>query len=127
MNTLLWSCQLFTAIIFLYSGINKSFLSQQALVAKGQTGVTGLHAGIIRFIGITEVLGAFGLVFPWWLHVAPVLTPVSAIGFAVIMALAAITHFRLAMRTGKKKELMNIGTNVILLVLVLMIAWGRMG
>ena len=126
MNALLWSCQIFTAVIFLYSGVNKSILSQQALVTKGQTGVTGLSAGLIHFIGIIEVLGAIGLIFPWWLQIAPVLTPISASGFAVIMVLAAIMHTRLIVRTGNKKELRNIVTNTVLLVMSLLIVWGRM-
>ena len=126
MNTLLWSCQILTAVVFLYSGINKSILSQQALVTKGQTGVTGLSAGLIHFIGIIEILGAIGLIFPWWLKVAPVLTVISAIGFAVVMVLAAIMHTRLIVRTGNKKELRNILTNTVLLALSLLIAWGRM-
>lgn len=126
MNTLLWIFQGLTAVIFFYSGVNKSILDQQALVAKGQTGVGGLSTGLIRFIGISEVLGALGLVFPWWMGIAPVLTPVAAGCFALIMVLAAITHRRLLMRTGNKKELQNIGTNVILLALCVVIAWGRL-
>jgi uncharacterized membrane protein YphA (DoxX/SURF4 family) len=127
MNTLLWTCQILTAIIFLYSGINKSTLSQQALVAKGQTGITGLGSGLIQFIGIAEILGAIGLVFPTWLRIAPVLTPIAAICFAVVMILAALTHARLALATHNKKELRNIMTNAVLLALMLLIAWGRMG
>lgn len=126
MNTLLWVFQGISAVIFLYSGINKSILPQQTLVAKGQTGVTGLHMGLIRFIGVTEVLGALGLVFPWWMSIAPVLTPVAAGCFAVIMVLAAIAHARLLLRTGNKRELQNIGTNVVLLALCVLIAWRRL-
>lgn len=126
MNTLLWSCQALTSVIFLYSGINKSILSQQALIAKGQTGVAGLSAGLIRFIGIAEVLGAIGLIFPWWLHIAPILTPIAAICFAVVMVLAAIMHTRLRISTGNKKELRNVVTNMVLLALALLIAWGRL-
>lgn len=126
MNTLLWSLQVLTAITFLYSGVNKSIFSVQTLVNKGQTGVGGLQPGLIKFIGISEVLGAFGLIFPWWMHIAPILTPVSAICFAVVMILAAIAHFRLLVRTGDKKEAFNIGTNTILLIMMLVIAWGRL-
>lgn len=126
MNTLLWSLQVLTAITFLYSGVNKSIFSVQTLVNKGQTGVGGLQPGLIKFIGISEILGAFGLIFPWWMHIAPILTPVSAICFAVVMILAAIAHFRLLVRTGDKKEAFNIGTNTILLIMMLVIAWGRL-
>lgn len=36
-----------------------------------------------------------------------------------------MTHFRLFMRTGNKRELQNIVTNAVLLSLSLVIAWGR--
>jgi uncharacterized membrane protein YphA (DoxX/SURF4 family) len=125
MNVLLWVCQVLTAVVFLYSGICKSTLDQQTLIAKGQTGVTGLHSGVLRFIGIVEILGAIGLVFPWWMRVAPVLTPIAAVGFALVMVLAAMTHIRLFIRTGNKRELQNVLTNAVLLSLSLVIAWGR--
>lgn len=126
MNTLLWSFQGIVAVMFLYSGLNKSILNQQTLIGKGQTGVTGLHMGFIRFIGISEVLGAVGLIFPFWLRIAPVLTPVAAGCFAVIMILAAVTHTRLLLRTGNKRELQNIATNIVLLSPSVAIAWGRL-
>jgi hypothetical protein len=126
MNTLLWIFQGLIAVTFLYSGINKSTLDQQTLVAKGQTGVAGLNSGLIRFIGVSEILGALGLVFPWWMGIARVLTPVAAVCFAVIMVLAAIAHTRLLVRTGNKRELQNVLTNVLLLALCVLIAWGRL-
>jgi hypothetical protein len=45
-------------------------------------------------VGIVELLGAFGLLLPWGLNVLPILTPLSAIGFAIIMILAARIHYR---------------------------------
>jgi hypothetical protein len=127
MNTLLWTLQGVTAAVFLYSGINKSALDQQTLIAKGQTGVAGLHTGLIRFIGVTEILGAVGLIVPWWTGIARILTPVAAACFALIMVLAAIAHSRLLVRSGNKREGRNILTNVVLLALCAVIAWGRMG
>lgn len=126
MNTLLWSLQILVAITFLYSGINKSIYTAQTLINKGQTGVAGLQPGLIKFIGITEILGALGLVFPWWMQIAPILTPVSAICFAVVMILAMIAHYRLMAQTGNKKEARNMVNNLILLILALVIAWGRL-
>jgi len=118
MNTLLWTCQVLLAVTFLYSGINKSTLSEQQLIAKGQTGVVGRSAATIKFIGIIEILGAFGLILPGWMHLLPVLTPVSAAGFAIIMLLAAPIHYRL-------KEPKNVATNLTLLALSLFVAIGR--
>jgi uncharacterized membrane protein YphA (DoxX/SURF4 family) len=118
MNTTLWVLQCITALAFLYSGINKSLLSEQKLVASGQTGVEGLPLPFIRFIAISEILGAIGIILPALLNVLPVLTPVSAIGFAIIMVPAAIIHY-------KRKENRNVLTNCILFIISLIIAYGR--
>ncbi len=118
MNTLLWCCQALLAIAFGYSGINKAILSEQKLVAKGQTGVAGLSPMLIRSIGIAEILGAMGIILPWWLNIAPVLTPISAICFAVIMIFAAPIHY-------KRKEPGNVGTNIGLLLVSIFVAYGR--
>jgi len=85
MNTLLWILQSIVAATFLYSGIQKSIYSEKKLVAIGQTGVEGLPIALIRFIGVSEILGTIGIILPLLLHILPVLTTVSAICFAAII------------------------------------------
>lgn len=119
MNTILWICQGILSLVFLYSGINKSIYSEQQLIAKGQTGVVNLPSPVIRFIGISEVLGAVGIIVPWLTHIWPVLTPVTAICFAVIMVLAARIHYKL-------HEPRNVATNIFLLILAIFVAWQRL-
>ena len=118
MNTSLWIGQVLLAIIFLNSGINKSFLPEQKLVAKGQTGVAGLPATVIHFIGVAELLGTVGIILPWWIQVAPILTPIAALCFAVIMALAAPIHY-------KRREPQNVAINSVILLISLFVAYGR--
>jgi len=118
MNTILWICQGLLSVAFLFSGINKTVLSEQQLIAKGQTGVANLSTPVIRFIGISEILGAVGIIVPWLTNIWPVLTPVSAICFAVIMVLAANIHYKL-------HEPRNVATNMFLLLLSLFVAYGR--
>jgi len=118
MNTILWIAQGLLAAAFLYSGINKSIFSEQQLIARGQTGVVGRSAATIRFIGISEIAGSIGIILPWWLHILPVLTPVSAACFALLMLLAAPIHYRL-------KEPRNVATNLTLLLLSLFVVIGR--
>lgn len=118
MNNLLWIAQGMLAIAFFYSGLNKSIYSEKQLIAKGQTGVVNLSTPFIRFIGITEIAGAIGVIVPWLLNIMPVLTPVSAIGFCVIMIPAAVIHTRL-------KEPKNVATNVFLFALSVFVIWGR--
>jgi uncharacterized membrane protein len=120
MNTILWVCQGILSLAFLYSGINKLIFSEQQLIAKGQTGVVNLPVAVIRFIGISEVLGATGIIVPWLTNIWPVLTPVTAVCFAVIMVLAVQIHYKL-------HEPKNVATNIFLLVLAAFVAYGRWG
>jgi len=72
--------------------------------------------GLIRFIGIAEVLGALGLILPAALRILPILTPLAAIGLAIIMSLATALH-------ASKGE--PIVTQVAFLLLTLFVVWGR--
>lgn len=119
MNIILWALQIFMAFTFMYSGICKSYFSIQKLVAMGQTGVNGLPLWFVRFIGITEILGAVGLILPWLLSIYPILTPISAICLAFIMPFAAVIHYKL-------KEIKNVMTNVVAFAICLTIAYFRM-
>ena len=118
MNTMLWVAQGLLAALFLFSGVMKSTQSEQKLVASGQTGVEGLPRPLIRFIGISEILGAAGLVLPWLNNVMPCLTPLAAIGLGLIMILAAIVHYR---RDEKGTALQNL----FILLVCLFVAYGR--
>jgi hypothetical protein len=54
------------------------------------------------------------------LGIVPVLVPVAAVGLVLLMVGAAITHAR-------RKESRAIATNVVLIVLAGVVAWGRFG
>ncbi|ANH82767.1 hypothetical protein A8C56_18870 [Niabella ginsenosidivorans] len=117
-NSILWVLQIIAAGAFLYSGVCKLLLPEQKLVAMGQTGVEGLHPYFIKFIGISEVAGVIGLIVPVYLHIAVWLTPVAAICLAFIMPFAARIHY-------KRNEPKNVLTNVILFIICILIACGR--
>jgi uncharacterized membrane protein YphA (DoxX/SURF4 family) len=120
MNTILWILQVLMAVIFLYSGINKSFFSIPELVhARGQTGVENLPLSLVRFIGISEILGGVGLLAPWYLDIWPVLTPIVAILFSIIMVPAAVIHY-------KRREPRNVFVNVIIFSICIIIAYFRL-
>ena len=82
LNIALWICQIFLVVVFVYSGWMKSTRTEKELVAMGQTGVENLPAGLIRFIGITEILGVLGIILPWLTGILPVLTPTAQISVA---------------------------------------------
>ena len=117
-NTILWILQFFIAFAFLYSGVCKSYFPLSKLVAMGQTGVDGLPIWFVRFIGVSEILGAIGIIIPWWLSIYPVLTPLSSICFAFIMPFAAVIHY-------KRREPKNVLTNVVFFILCAFVAVAR--
>jgi hypothetical protein len=118
MNAILWIIQGLLAALFLFSGAMKSTQSEQWLVSHNQTGVAGVPGLVIKFIGICEILGAVGLILPWWLNVTPILTPLAAIGFCIIMIMAAPRHYRL-------KEPRNVVINMIIFSLCAFVAYAR--
>ncbi len=119
MNTILRILKILLAIGFLSSGIMKSTQSEQWLITHGQTGVKGLPAAVITFIGICEILGVFGLILPWWFNIAPVLTPTAAICFCIVMLLAAPRHYKL-------KEPKNVAINIIIFFVCAFVTYERL-
>jgi uncharacterized membrane protein YphA (DoxX/SURF4 family) len=118
MDVFLWSSQILLALSFLYSGFCKSFLRKGKVLALGQTGVRDISLGLMRLIGVLELFGVAGILLPWSTGILPVLTPVTALCFAVVMVLAARVHHRI-------KEPYNVRNNILLLVLALIVACFR--
>jgi hypothetical protein len=81
----LWIVQVLLALLFLFTGGMKLVLPIEKL--QGPSPLPGLF---IRFIGVCEVLGAFGLILPGLLHIRPVLTPLAAAGLVIIMIGAVV-------------------------------------
>lgn len=119
MDTVLWIAQIFLAFVFAYSGVMKSTQSEQKLVAMGQTGVAHLPQPLIRFIGISELIGVVGLLLPGLTHQPSQLTALSAGCLGLIMIPAAIIHYR-------RGEIKTVGLNIGLLIVCLFVAWGRL-
>lgn len=118
MNLFLWAVQIALAAIFLASGIAKSLMSKERMLATGQTGAASQPLPLVRFVAFCEILGAAGLVLPIALGIDRFLTPLAALGFIVIMIGAARIHTKL----GESK---SIAVNVVLLILSLFVACGR--
>ena len=74
----------------------------------------------VRGIGAVEIAGAAGLIFPWALDIARALTPLAAVGLALTMAGAAITHFR-------REETAAAIPPIVLGAIAVVIAIGRFG
>src|ERR671935_1265299 len=90
LNLVLWSVQVFLGLFFLAAGAPK-------LIGRGiekWTGFSDLPRAQVVFIGFAEVLGAAGLVLPMATGVLPWLTPLAAVGLAIIVLMASGFHQR---------------------------------
>jgi hypothetical protein len=106
------------AAVFMGSGIAKSTMTKERMIASGQTGVASFPLPLVRFGAAMEVLGAIGLILPWLTGVAKVLTPLAATGLAVIMIAAGWSHTRL-------REPRNTAANALLFSLCVFVAVNR--
>lgn len=115
----LWVAQGLLALVFLAAGTMKTLTPMAELQPKMAWIKDGMEP-LVRFIGVTEVLGALGLILPTATRIKPWLTPLAAAGLALTMVLAMLTHLRLG-------EYPGIVANVVLGSLAVFVAWGRYG
>lgn len=113
----LWTLQIVLALMFLGAGIMKSTQPIDVL-AQNMPWVGYSPAALVRFVGISELLGAVGLVVPAATRLLPWLTPLAAAGFVTIMALAIPMH-------AVHGELGGIPVNLVLGALAAFVAVGR--
>lgn len=117
MSLLLWILQILLALAFLGAGVMKTAQPYDTMAAR-LPWVQDYTPGMVRLIGLLEILGAVGLVLPAALGIWPVLTPIAAVGLAIIMVLATVHHAR-------RRESGQVVFTLVLLVLLLFVAWGR--
>ena len=120
MNVVLWIIAAVLAVAFLGAGLMKLGQPRQKLVESGMGWAGDFSPGVVKAIGALEVLGALGLILPAVFDVATVLVPLAAVGLAVIMLGAIVVHAR-------RKEPQMVAANVVLLILAVIVAWGRFG
>jgi uncharacterized membrane protein YphA (DoxX/SURF4 family) len=118
MNIALWVAQILLAALYLAAGSLKTF--QTAKARERMPWTQGRSDGYVRFVGISELLGAVGLILPALTGILPWLTPLAALGLAVVQLLAIFTvHL-------PKKEYKALPMNVILMLLALFVVYGRL-
>ncbi len=120
MNVVLWIIAAVLAVAFLAAGLLKVSQPKEKLAATGLKWTEDFTAGQIKAIAILEILAAVGLILPPALHIAPVLAPLAALGLAIVMVGAIVVH-------GRRREFPNVVFNAILLVLAVIVVWGRFG
>ncbi|WP_435210063.1 DoxX family protein [Micromonospora sp. bgisy143] len=121
MNIALWIAAGLLAAVALTGGITKTFVPRKKLAAHRGGGWTGdASDGFVRTLGVLELLAAAGLILPAVLDIAPVLVPVTAICWVLLMVGAMITHLRY-------QEARFTAVNAVHLALAAFVAWGRLG
>jgi putative oxidoreductase len=112
----LWVLQVFLGLAMIMAGFMKLTAPLEELLSKGMTFVQEYQPRSVRFIGVSEVLGGLGLILPSAFRIKPILTPIAAMGIAIIMLLATIYHI-----THEEPTV----PSVVLFLLAVFIAWGR--
>jgi hypothetical protein len=92
MNIALWASTVLVSLVFVFSGVVKSLLPRERLIASGQTGISPFPMPLVRVVAVCELVGVFGLFGPWLSHDARVLTPLAAVGLGGVMYGAAVSH-----------------------------------
>lgn len=87
----LWSAQALFGAAFILAGFMKTTQPIDAL-AQQMTWVQHYSTGMVRFIGVSELLGGIGLILPALTRIKPVLTPIAASALVLVMVLAAVHH-----------------------------------
>jgi len=120
MDIALWIAAGLLAAVALAAGISKTFVPKEKLDAHPLSWTSSVSAGFVKTLGVLELLAAVGLILPAVVDVVPVLVPITAALWVVLMLGAMVVHGRL----GQYKL---IALNVIYLALAIFIAYGRFG
>jgi hypothetical protein len=119
-NVALWIVQGLLALVFGASGVVKSTRDRKRLFDDGISWVEDFPPWAVKAIGVLEALAAVGLVLPAVTGIAPVLTPMAAVGIGLLMAGAGVVHVR-------RGEIAFIGVVAVLFAAAAFVAWGRFG
>lgn len=113
----LWIAQVILFLAFGAAGYLKVARPITAL-ARTMSWVADAPPALVRFVGVSELAGAVGVLVPAATRIEPWLTPLAAVGLLLVMLLAIPVHV-------KKGELAQMGAPILLGLLAAFVAWGR--
>jgi putative oxidoreductase len=113
----LWAVQIVLGLAFVMAGSMKTS-TPYAELAQKMAWVGAVPEGLVRLIGISELLGGLGLIVPAATRIKPWLTPLAAAGLVVVMVLALGFHL-------SRGEVSVLPVNLVLGLLAAFVAWGR--
>ena len=112
--------QVVLTLIFTGGGLTKLTLPYARFTKLPfQTWANDFKPQHVRLIGVLEACAAVGMIAPLFLHSLTLLTPLAAVGMALVMSGAMATHLR-------RSEYLNIVGNVTWLGLALFVAYDRL-
>ena len=120
MDTLAWILQGLLAFTFLIAGFIKATQSKVFIKEKLGPWADDFPLGLIKMLGLTQILTALGLVLPMLMNKYTNLTPIAAGVLMFIMVGAVFTHF-------KRKEYKEMLPPTIMLIMAGVIAFVRQG
>jgi hypothetical protein len=113
----LWIVQVLLAAAFGMAGVMKT-TTPIAELAQKMVWPGVVPAALVRFIGVSELAAAIGLILPAATRIRPMLTAAAGAGLVVVMVLAAGFHI-------SRGETQMVPINVTLGALAAFVAWGR--
>ncbi len=117
MNIALWIVQVLLVGLYGMAGTMKTF--QTAKAKETLPWAKNRSDGFVRFVGTSELLGVLGIILPMLTGILPWLTPLAAVGLALIQLLAIFTEHL------PKKEYRVLPMNIVLLALSVFVVIGR--
>ena len=121
MNVFLWILQILLGGMMLMAGAMKLMQGKPKLAEDPRMGwVEDYSDSTVRGVGAAEVAAGLGLIFAWWLDIAPILTPLAALGVIAVQVGAIMTHRR-------RGETQMLAMNGAIAIAALIVAIGRFG
>jgi len=117
MNRVLWALQIFLGIYFIAVGA-VHFILPEGLPAV-MAWMYDLSPTLHLISGTAEILGGLGLILPGLTGIQVRLTPLAAIGLALVMVLAVGFHVQ-------RGEMANVPGNLLFGALAAFVAYGRL-
>lgn len=116
-DVLMWIFQIFLALWFLKPALMKLTTPEKKWIESGQLRPDG-NVLPLRSLGFLEALGIIGIIVPRLTGVLPILTPVTAVCFAIVMTGAFWVHY-------KKHDYKILPVIAVAFVLSVSVAWFR--
>lgn len=114
-TTVILIFQIILALWFIFPGYMKLTTPKNKMIATNQLPPDG-NPLPIRILGFLELLGVVGILVPTLTNTLPIIPPITAVCFAIVMIGAFVVHY-------KKREFKVLPLMVVAFVLAVVVAW----